>query len=191
MAEILFFHHAQGLTSGLRDFADTLGGAGHTVHTPDLYQGKVFDTLEAGIAHGRALGFEALLEDGVAAADPLPESLVYVGYSLGVLPAQRLVQTRAGAKGGLFFEAFVAPSEFGAWPAGVPAQVHGMDEDPIFAGEGDVDAARAFVAATPEAELFLYPGKRHIFADRSLPTYDEAAAALLTERVLAFLDRVG
>jgi dienelactone hydrolase len=188
MAEILFLHHALGLTSGQRDLADTLRKAGHTVHTPDLYGGKVFDTLEAGVAHGRSLGFEALLEDGVNAAGGLPADLVYLGYSLGVLPAQRLAQTRPGARGAVFLESFVPSAEFGAWPAGVPAQVHGMDEDPIFAGEGDLDAARAFVEATPGAELFLYPGKVHLFADPSLPTYDEAAAARLTERVLAFLD---
>jgi dienelactone hydrolase len=190
MAEILYLHHALGLTPGQRGFADTLRKAGHAVHTPDLYAGEVFDTLDAGAAHGRALGFEALLEDGVAAAEGLPADLVYVGYSLGVLPAQRLAQTRPGAKGALFIESFVPPSEFGAWPAGVPAQVHGMDADPIFAGEGDLDAARAFVEATPEAELFLYPGEVHLFADPGLATYDEAAAALLTERVLAFLDRL-
>ncbi|BCB77617.1 dienelactone hydrolase family protein [Phytohabitans flavus] len=191
MAVILYLHHALGLTSGQRDFAETLRKAGHTVHTPDLYGGKVFETLDAGIAHGRSLGFEALLDDGVAAAEGLPAEVVYVGYSLGVLPAQRLAQTRPGAKGAVFLESFVPPSEFGAWPAGVPAQVHGMDEDPIFAGEGDLDAARAFVAATPEAELFLYPGKVHLFADASLGTYDEVAAAALTERVLAFVNRVG
>ncbi|MDQ7903845.1 dienelactone hydrolase family protein [Phytohabitans sp. ZYX-F-186] len=191
MAEILYFHHALGLTPGQRDFAEALRVAGHTVHTPDLYGGRVFDTLDAGVAYGRSLGFEALVDDGVAAAEGLPAELVYVGYSLGVLPAQRLAQTRPGAKGALFLESFVPPSEFGGWPAGVPAQVHGMDEDPIFAGEGDLDAARAFVEATPEAELFLYPGKVHLFADPGLPTYDAAAAKLLTERVLAFADRLG
>lgn len=191
MAEILYLHHALGLTSGQRDLAERLRAAGHTVHAPDLYGGKVFDTLDDGAAYGRALGFEALLDDGVAAAEGLPAELVYVGYSLGVLPAQRLAQTRPGARGAIFLEAFVPPSEFGAWPGGLPAQVHGMEEDPIFAGEGDLDAARAFVEATPEAELFLYPGKAHLFADPGLATYDEAAATLLIERVLAFIDRVG
>jgi len=190
MAEILYLHHAQGLTSGQLDFAGTLRGAGHTVHTPDLYNGEVFEELEAGLAYGRSLGFSALLEDGVGAAEGLPADLVYVGYSLGVLPAQRLVQTRPGAKAGVFLESFVPVSEFGAWPAAVPAQVHGADEDPIFAGEGDLDSARAFVEATPEAELFLYPGKGHLFADPSLSTYDATAAALVTERILAFLERV-
>jgi dienelactone hydrolase len=86
----------------------------------------------------------------------------------------------------------VPVSEFGdAWPAGVPVQVHGMDADPFFTEEdGDLDAARALVDSTEEAELFLYPGKEHLFADSSLPSYDEAAAALLTRRTLDFLDRI-
>ncbi len=35
--------------------------------------------------------------------------------------------------------------------------------------------------------MFLYPGKGHLFADSSLPSYDAPAAGLLMERVLAFL----
>ncbi len=79
------------------------------------------------------------------------------------------------------------PSEFGAWPDGVPVQIHGMDADPMFVEEGDLEAARELVAATDDAELFLYPGSEHYFADSSLPSYDADAAALLTERVLEFL----
>jgi dienelactone hydrolase len=65
-----------------------------------------------------------------------------------------------------------------------------MDSDPIFAGEGDIDAAREIVATVENAELFLYAGDQHYFADSSLPSYDAEAAALLTRRVLDFLDRV-
>jgi dienelactone hydrolase len=186
--EILLFHHALGLTSGVRDFADTLGRAGHTVHVPDLYDGHVFDTLEQGIGYAKEVGFGTLLERGRGAAEALPSELVYAGFSLGVLAAQMLAQTRSGAKGALLFEACFPTSEFGgAWPQGVPVQVHGMDGDEFFAGEGDLDAARALVESTPDAELFLYSGKQHLFADNSLPSYDEQAAGLLTERVLAFL----
>ncbi|MBZ0266594.1 dienelactone hydrolase family protein, partial [bacterium] len=100
---------------------------------------------------------------------------------------QKLAQTRPGARGALFFYSCVPVEEFGSWPEGVPVQVHGMDADPIFVGEGDIDAARELVGRAGEGNLFLYPGKEHYFADRSLPTYDAAAAALLTERVLGFL----
>lgn len=189
MAEVLVFHHAQGLTEGVLGYAATLRDAGHTVHTPDFYDGNTFGTLDEGLAYAREVGFDTLVELGVAAADGLPGALVYAGFSLGVMPAQRLAQTRAGARGALLYESFLPPTEFGAgWPAGVPVQVHGMDNDPFFAGDGDVDAAREMVEKTEQAELFVYPGDRHLFSDSSLPSYDATAAELLTARSLAFLD---
>lgn len=192
MAEIVLFHHVQGLTPGVTGFADTLRAAGHVVHTPDVFEGRTFPSIEEGMAFVQEVGFQAMFERGVAAVDGLPAELVYAGTSLGVGPAQQLAQTRPGARGALLFEACLPVEEFGAWPAGVPVQIHGMDADPFFADEGDIDAARALVAAVgPSAELFVYPGDRHLFADSSLASYDPAAAALLTERVLAFLDGLG
>ncbi len=188
MAEIVLFHHVQGLTPGVTAFAEELRAAGHAVHTPDLFDGATFETIEQGMAHAEQEGMEALVDRGVAAVQDLPAELVYAGFSLGVLPAQKLTQTRPGARGGLFLHACLPTSVFGAWPAGVPAQIHGMDADPFFVGEGDVEAARALVDEADAAELFLYPGNGHLFADSSLPSYDPEAAALLTRRVLDFLD---
>ena len=189
MAEVLLFHHAQGQTPGFHAFADELRRAGHTVHTPDLFDGRTFDSIDAGLAYVEELGFPGVIERGVRAADDLPAELVYGGFSLGVIPAQKLAQTRAGARGALLFYSCVPASEFGdGWPADVPVQIHGMDADPYFVGEGDVDAARAIVESTKDAELFLYPGDQHYFADSSLPSYRAGAAALLRERVLAFLE---
>lgn len=189
MADVLLFHHALGPTSGFMAFADQLRGAGHTVHTPDLYEGRTFASIEEGMAHVEELGFGEIIARGDRAAADLPNDLVYAGFSLGVVPAQKLVQTRAGARGALFFYSCVPASEFGSWPDGVPVQIHGMDNDPIFVGEGDIEAARELVASTGDAELFLYPGSDHYFADSSLPTYDAEAAELLTRRVLEFLAR--
>ncbi len=189
MAEIVLFHHVQGLTPGVTAFAGELRSAGHTVHVPDLFDGTTFGTIDEGMAHAERVGTELLLDRGVAAVQELPAELVYAGFSFGVLPAQKLTQTRPGARGGLFFHACLPPSVFGGWPAGVPAQIHGMDADPFFAGEGDVEAARALVEESGDAELFLYPGNAHLFADSSLPSYDAGAAALLTRRVLDFLRR--
>ena len=191
MAEILLFHHIHGLTPGVRDFAETLRSAGHTVHLPDLYDGQVFDQFDDGVAYAQKAGFAALTERGRAAADGLPEELVYAGFSLGIMPTQSLAQSRPGARGALLFHGCVPPAEFGSeWPSGLPVQIHGMADDPIFAGEGDLFAARALVASAEDAELFLYPGDQHLFADSSVPSYVEPAARLLTERTLAFLARV-
>jgi dienelactone hydrolase len=188
MAEIALFHHALGLTPGVVTFADELRRAGHTVHTPDLFEGRTFGSIETGMAYAGQIGFPGeVIERGTRAVDGLPDGLVYAGFSLGVLPAQKLAQTRPGARGALLFESCLPVSEFGAWPAGVPVQIHGMDNDPFFAGEGDIDAARELVATAEDAELFVYPGDRHLFADRSLRSYDAEATALLTERVLDFL----
>ncbi|MGZ5384113.1 MAG: dienelactone hydrolase family protein [Acidimicrobiia bacterium] len=193
MAEVLLFHHALGLTPGVQAFADELRRAGHTVHTPDLYNGRTFPTLDEGLAHASEIGFESILESGVGTADHLPAELVYAGFSLGVMAAQKLAQTRLGARGSLLFSSCIPISgdwAFGPWPDGVPVQIHGMDADPIFVGEGDIDAAHEIVEQVEDAELFLYPGDQHFFADSSLPSYDADAAALLTRRVLEFLDRV-
>ena len=191
MTEVLLFHHALGLTDGVLAFAEDLQADGHVVHTPDLFEGKTFDSVPDGVANARQIGFGTILDRGAAAAEGLPNDLVVAGFSLGVMPAQALAQTRSGARGGLFCYAFLDPSEFDEpWPEGVPAQIHMMEEDPEVQG-GDLDAARAFDAVTDTAELFLYPGDKHLFAERSSSSYDEAAAALLRERTLGFLDRVG
>ena len=186
MAEILLFHHAQGRTGGFVAFADELEAAGHVVHAPDLYDGKTFTDLDAGVGYAKEVGFETIMERGRLAADDLPNELVYGGFSLGVMPAQMLAQTRSGAKGALFFSAALPAAEFGeSWPDGVPLQIHMMSDDEW--AEEDLPAARELVETADDAELFLYPGDRHLFADSSLPDYDESAAMLLKQRVLAFL----
>ena len=180
-----------GQTPGFFAFADELREAGHTVHTPNLLDGRTFDSIDDGLAYVGELGFGEVLGRGDRAASELSDELVYAGFSLGVVPAQKLAQTRPGAKGALLFYSCVPMSEFGgSWPEGVPVQIHGADADPFFVGEGDVDAAREIVESTEDAELFLYPGDQHYFADSSLPSYDAEATALLTKRVLAFLGDV-
>ena len=190
MATLLLFHHAQGRTTGLLAFADELREAGHTVHSPDLFDGRTFGNLDEGVGYARQVGFEEIVRRGVASAEDLPTDIVYAGFSLGVMPAQSLAQQRAGARGALLYSAALPPSEFGGpWPRDVPVQIHMMDADPW--AEEDRPAAEALVAEAEDAELFLYPGSKHLFADRSLDDYDERAAALLMERTLAFLDRWG
>lgn len=191
MAEVLLFHHVQGLTPGVIAFAERLRSGGHTVHTPDLFDGHTFESIDDGMAYEEEIGFRATLERGARAADELPADLVYAGFSLGVMPAQQLVHTRPGARGALFFHSCAPDSEFGSpWPAGVPLQIHGADADPFFAGEGDIDAARALVESVDDAELFVYPGDKHLFADSSLPSYDPDAAELMIGRTLEFLAAV-
>ena len=189
MSTVLLYHHVQGLTDGVRSFADTLRESGHTVQTPDLFDGQTFGTLEEGMAYAREAGFQALGERGVAAAEGVGPDVVYAGFSFGVMIAQQLAQTRAGARGALLMYSCLPVSEFGEkWPDDLPVQVHGKESDEFFLE--DLDAARALVESTDRAELFLYPGTEHLFADSSLPAYDPAAAIALNERVLAFLEHI-
>ena len=191
MTEIVLFHHIQGLTPGVLAFADELRAAGHTVHAPDTFDGRTFDTIEEGQAYASEVGFQALGERAEAAAADLSADVVYAGFSSGVMTAQKLAQTRPGARGALLFHACIPITgewAFGPWPDGVPVQIHGMDHDPFFADEGDIDAARELVETVgPSAELFVYPGDQHLFADSSLSSYDAEAATLMTKRVLDFL----
>jgi dienelactone hydrolase len=189
MADVLLFHHAQGLTAGVLAFAEELRAAGHVVHTPDLYDGNTFTQLDDGVGYAREVGFDTIFERGRAAAEGLPDDLVYAGFSLGVPAAQMLAQTRPGAKGALLFHSCVPPEEFGTpWPADVPVQIHMMEEDEwVVPPEQDLEAARALAESVQSAELFLYPGNGHLFADKSLADYDEPAAKLLMQRVLEFL----
>lgn len=192
MATVVFFHHIQGLTPGMRRMADVLRDAGHEVYAPDLHGGRVFETIEDGAAFrdSAAADVDARADEAVS---QLPDDLVYIGVSAGVMQAQRLAQTRSGARGAVLIESTIPITgewAFGAWPDGVPVQIHGADADEFFAGEGDIDAAREIVATVDDGELFIYRGDQHLFEDDSLPSYDAEATALLTERVLAFLARV-
>lgn len=196
MAEVVLFHHVQGLTDGVRAFAEQLRADGHTVHTPDLFDGERAATIEDGIALTDRIGDQVLTELADLAVANLPKELVYGGFSFGAATAQRLAQTRPGARGALLYESCISITgewSFGPWPDGVPVQIHGMDKDPFFALEGDIDAARELVQTVgPDlGELFIYPGDRHLFSDSSLPSYDADAAALVVQRSREFLNRVG
>ncbi|WP_200214042.1 dienelactone hydrolase family protein [Micromonospora coerulea] len=195
MAHVVLFHHLQGLTDGVRAFAERLRAGGHTVHTPDLFDGERPAAIDDGIALTKRIGDQVLDERADRAVADLPEGLVYAGFSWGAATAQRLAQTRPGARGALLYESCLPVTDewaLGPWPDGVPVQIHGMDKDPFFALEGDIDAARELVGIVGSdlAELFVYPGDRHLFTDSSLPSYDATATALVAQRSRDFLDRV-
>jgi dienelactone hydrolase len=186
MAEVVVFHHALGLTEAIRRFGDTLRDGGHTVYLPDLFEGRTFTAIDDGLAYSEQLGGPmAMVERGRAAVAGEPSDVVYVGFSLGVLPAQSLAQTRPGARGAVLCYSAVPLGLWGnnwpaEWPAGVPLQMHILD------GDEDFEVTRSLTATVPGAELFVYEGGEHYFAE-----HDPAAAALLEERVLAFLSGSG
>ena len=189
MTEIVLFHHIQGLTSGVHAFADRLRAAGHTVHTPDSFEGRTFASIDEGEAYCSEVGFQAVRDRGIATAEDLSADVVYGGFSLGVMAAQTLTQTKPGARALLAYHGFADPSYFGTWPDGTPVQIHAMDADPFFVGEGDIDAAHELVEAADDAELFLYPGDTHMLVEFDANPDDPNFRAV-TDRVLEFLQRV-
>lgn len=190
MAEVLLFHHVLGRTAGMEALTERFRAAGHTVHLPDLFEGRTFTDRETARAYVDGVGFDTLVERGRIAAEDLPRELVYAGVSLGALPAQLLTQTRLGARAAVLISAAIDPSEFGApWPRGVPVQVHLKEDDPLMA-EGDLDAARSLVEMVPDAELHLYPGSTHLFTEEGYADHDPGATDLLVERVTGLLARL-
>jgi dienelactone hydrolase len=182
MAQVVVLHHALGLTEPIRRFAETLRGAGHEVHSPDLYDGSTFDSIEEGMAYAEEIGFPMeVVQRARAAVESLPDDLVYIGFSLGAMSAQSLAQTRPGARGAVLCYSALPLGQWGdnwpaEWPDGVRLQLHILD------GDEDFEFAKGLEATVPGAELFGYPGSEHYFAE-----HDDEAAALMVQRVLAFL----
>ncbi len=182
MSDVVVYHHSLGLTDGVRAFAEAIRAAGHTVHTPDLYDGRTFSTIEEGMAYAEELGFpDEIVDRGRAAAEALPSDLHYVGFSLGAMPAQSLAQRRAGARGVVLAYGALPLGRWGdnwpvEWPDGVALQLHSTE------GDEDVEIMQGLAQTVPGAELFLYPGPDHLFAE-----HDDEQRALLVQRVLAFL----
>ncbi|WP_371931422.1 dienelactone hydrolase family protein [Glutamicibacter sp. MNS18] len=195
MADVVLFHHVQGLTPGVQAIAQELESHGHTVHTPDFFDGVHPMDIDAGIGLVTELGESALTHRAIELVDSLPADLVYAGISWGAVLAQRFAQQRPGAIGAILLEGFVdldAEWSFGPWPPSVPVQIHGMEQDPFFSGEGDLEAARKFTAGSGAnvAELFTYPGSAHLFTDSSLPSHDARAFAQVMGHMTGFLARV-
>lgn len=188
MATIVLFHHVHGLTDGVMRFADALRAGGHEVRTPDLFEGLTFVDQTDGLAHFQSIGMDAFVERAEQAVADLPTDVVYAGMSLGVLPAQHLLQRRPGALGALLFHGFIDPTDGpGPWPDDVPVHVFAMDEDPYFVGDGDLEAARAWQAAHPNLEIHLFEGASHLFTEPASPDHDPATTATLLAQSLEIL----
>lgn len=186
MADIILFHHAQGLTPGVQAFADRLRKAGHLVIVPDYYEGRTFDSIVAGVAHAESIGFARVIDRAIATVQPLPSPVVVAGFSLGTLPAQKLAQTHPGVIAAVLYQGGVPPETFEApWPAAVALQVHVVEDD----AWNDMDETEPLIEASG-GQLLVYPGTSHLVADNSHPDYDPEIAAEMVEQTLGFLEAV-
>ena len=196
MAEVVLFHSALGLRPGVIADAGRLRAAGHTVHTPDYYDGEVFDDLDDGLRKRDDLGVVEIIRRTREAVAGLPEGLVFAGFSLGVDAAEFLAASRPGALGAVLMHGAVPVEGFGEfgidrWPEGVPVQVHYAAGDPWVDAEGEVAPLGSAVRGAGAAfEEYAYPVSAHLFADPDLSEYDRESSEEMWERVLAFLNRI-
>lgn len=192
MSDILLFHHVMGVTDGVQAFAEQLRALGRSVDVPSLIDGRTFNSIEEGFAHIQEIGFDAIGERAAAAAARHDGPLVVGGLSLGVMSAQTVLQTRPEVTAAFLLHAFVDPTQIdGSWPSGTPVQVHGMEADPFFIEDGDLAAAIDVQKnLDPALEVYLYPGRGHLFTDSTTPDHDAEATALVIERIDDLLTRV-
>ena len=192
MTTLVLFHHVLGLTHGVTYLADALRREGVEVLTPDLFAGRTFEDLSTGLAYVNQLGDDELLQRAESACGGLPADVVYGGLSLGVFPAQHLLQTRPGASGAVLLHSFFDPSRFpGAWPEECPVEVFGMDHDPFFVEDGDLAAAQAWQREHGNLHIHLYPGDKHLFLEPSLPDYDEHQSLQVIRDLVSSLHAMG
>ena len=188
---VVLFHSAQGLRPGIHWFADRLREAGHEVHTPDLFDGEVFDELDDGVRKRDNIGIGALIGRSFEAVAELPEDVVYAGFSMGTGPAMVLAAGRPGCRGAVFFHGALDPADAGipAWPS-VPAQVHYSTKDAWVDSAAVEGLRRAVLAAGQTCEVFAGDVEGHLVADPDLPEYDEVETKHILERTLNFLDNI-
>jgi dienelactone hydrolase len=185
MADVVLFHHAQGLRPDVIDWAERLRADGHEVWTPDLYEGATFDRLDDGVAHRDSVGIPELIRRAEAELDGLPAEVVYAGFSMGAPTAGYFTVTRPGARAAVLMHGGADPGD--GWPAGVPVQVHYAVGDPWIETDEIEPFAEAVAAAGAPIEVHAYPGERHLFADPDGPDYDRESAELMLARELEFL----
>jgi dienelactone hydrolase len=185
---IMLFHSTYGLRPAVHRAADRLRAAGHEVWTPDLFDGRTFDTVEEGMAYNEELGKEELLKRAVLAAAPYSErGLVYAGFSLGAATAQTLALGDAKARGLLLLH---GTSDIAATASvdGLPVQLHVAEPD---AYETDDWLSAWYLQMRKvgaDVEVYRYAGAGHLYTDSDLPDYDEEAAEATWRVALGFLE---
>lgn len=190
-SELVIFHSAYGLRPALLDWAERLRALGHTLHTPDLYDGEVFTDRMDAIRKIQEVGWDGLLDRARASVANLPDNVIYAGFSNGGACAELLAATRPGARGAILMHAPLMVRDLGwkDWPSGVPVQVHFAKGDPL-RNEAVIESLATRVrAAGASFEEHLYEASGHLFADPAMPAYDAAAAEQMFQRVVEFLAR--
>ena len=182
MTELILFHHVQGLTTTSAISRTSCGPPATRCTSPTCSRADVRDDRRRH-RHVQESGSTRSCS-GAASRRRLPDELVYIGISLGGSPPS-CSPRRARERGPpcSCTRRSRHPSSAARGPPTCRPRSTSSERDPeVLPPNGDLEAARALAAAEERVELFLYPAETHLFKD-----YDEADAARLKERVLAFL----
>jgi dienelactone hydrolase len=187
--EIVLFHSAYGLRPAVAEFAEALRAEGHTVHTPDLFDGEVFSRLEDGLKKRDSVGIQGLMKKAAVVAAQTPGATVFAGFSLGAAAAFAAGVRLPGTRALVLMHGALDPTHMGihSWPKGISVQVHYARGDEWVEEESVLALQEAVRASGAGFESHQYDCKGHLFADNGLPDYDAASARLMTESVLGFL----
>jgi carboxymethylenebutenolidase len=187
---VLVLHAWWGLNDFIRSFCNRLTAEGFTVFAPDLYNGRVVDTIPEAEALARALddnqarltvqeAIQLLLHHPHTRGDRLG----VVGFSLGAAYALELEENVAAAV------VYYGTNAAEAIPSRLPLQGHFAGEDPYEPLE-DVRALEATLRQRGKSvEFHYYPGTRHWFAETNRPEFHPPSADLAWQRMLTFLRR--
>lgn len=185
---IMLFHSTYGLRPAVHAAADRLRAAGHEVWTPDLFEGRTFDTVEEGMAFQEGLGKDELLKRAILAAAPYSErGLVYAGFSLGAATAQTLALGDDKARGLLLLHGTSDIAE-SASVDGLPVQLHVAEPDPFESDDWLSAWYLRMGRAGADVEIYRYAGAGHLFTDPDLDDYDAEAAAATWRTATGFLE---
>ncbi|MCF6523047.1 dienelactone hydrolase family protein [Streptomyces sp. JJ36] len=190
MATVVLFHSAYGLRPAVQQAADRMREAGHTVHVPDLYEGRSAGTVEEGMALHDEIGRDELLMRAITATAPHSEhGLVYAGLSLGGAVAQTLALGDTRARGLLLFHGTSDIAEDASVDE-LPVQLHVADPDPFEPHDWLNAWYLRMQRAGAEVEVHRYPGAGHLYTDPGLDDHDAEAAELTWRTALGFLDEL-
>lgn len=185
MSDILLLHSALGLRPAVTQFAELLRAGGHTVHTPDFYDGALFEASAEGLAHRDEVGARELFGRVQSGLETVPDDAVLAGFSLGAAFAQRLAGDRPQALAIVLMHSVAAPR--GDWRR-QPVQVHRYESDPFIEQDDVRDLQSAVQSSGAIFEDVVVPGRGHLFTDLDTPDGNRAARDAAAQRVLDLLD---
>jgi len=194
---VLVLHPWWGLNATVRATCDRLAREGFVAFAPDLYHGKVADSIDGAQALARALDARQLQAKAQIAqaarflqqrAGRDHRGVAVIGFSLGAYYALDLA---AAEPERVHSVVLFYGTGGGDWSKSRADYLGHFAEPDDYEPKADVDALEAALRrAGRRVEFHRYPGSGHWFfePDRT-QAYNPAAATLAWERTLAFLHR--